>query len=319
MVNKQKHLTRKGRRFIEEGIVNGANKVSIASVLGKDPSTIGKEIKKHRRRTYTCKMNLECTNYKTCSFGRLCHAQCPAYSPFVCQRRDRSPGACNGCQDYRHCRFHKFRYDADEAQGRYERLLKQSREGLDLDERTIQRLAQIVVPAIQNGLSPEQIILDYPDLGLCLKTLYNYIEQGVFKPWNITDLSLRQKLRRKIPKNKQILYKKQKDYRYLTGRKHKDYLAYREEHPEAYVVQMDTLYNQPEGPFLQTFKFLEWDFFLAFLQERRTAERMVTGLDLLEEILTPALFRQVIPILLTDRGAEFTAAKDLEKQERQKT
>ena len=124
MANKQKHLTRKDRCFIEERIMNGATKVSITATLGKDPSTIGKEIKKHRQRTYICKMALECANYKTCPFGRFCHEQRPSYIPFTCLRRDRSPGACNGCSNYFHYRFHKFRYDANEAQRRYVHMLK---------------------------------------------------------------------------------------------------------------------------------------------------------------------------------------------------
>ena len=46
-----KHLTLDERRIIEKGINSGATKTSIADTIGKDNSTIGKEIKQHRKIT----------------------------------------------------------------------------------------------------------------------------------------------------------------------------------------------------------------------------------------------------------------------------
>ena len=41
------HLTLEQRKTIQNGIETGLSKVEIAKMLSKDPSTIGKEIKKH--------------------------------------------------------------------------------------------------------------------------------------------------------------------------------------------------------------------------------------------------------------------------------
>lgn len=46
--NKNLHLTLSDRQIIQRGIENGSTKASIAATLGKDKSTIGKEIKAHR-------------------------------------------------------------------------------------------------------------------------------------------------------------------------------------------------------------------------------------------------------------------------------
>ena len=46
--NKNLHLTLSEREIIQRGIENGSTKTSIAATLGKDKSTIGKEIKAHR-------------------------------------------------------------------------------------------------------------------------------------------------------------------------------------------------------------------------------------------------------------------------------
>ena len=70
--NSFSHLTLEERRIILTGITNGSTKTAIAQTIGKEKSTIGKEIKKHRVLAYKCKMPLECNNYRKCTFGRQC-------------------------------------------------------------------------------------------------------------------------------------------------------------------------------------------------------------------------------------------------------
>ena len=50
--NKNLHLTDDERRIIQCGIENNSSKKYIADTLGKDKSTIGKEIKNHRTLSY---------------------------------------------------------------------------------------------------------------------------------------------------------------------------------------------------------------------------------------------------------------------------
>ena len=56
--NKNLHLTLSEREIIQRGIENGSTKTSIAATLGKDKSTIGKEIKAHRVHSHICSFNL---------------------------------------------------------------------------------------------------------------------------------------------------------------------------------------------------------------------------------------------------------------------
>ena len=74
------HLTLEERRIILTGITNNSTKTAIAQTIGKDKSTVGKEIKLHRVLTHKCKMPLECNNYRKCAFGRNCTLDCPEYS-----------------------------------------------------------------------------------------------------------------------------------------------------------------------------------------------------------------------------------------------
>ena len=76
---------------------------------------------------------------------------------------------------------------------------------------------------------------------------------------------------------------------------------------------MDTVYNdESTGPFIQTFKFVKSGLLFAFLHQEKTASAMLSGVCRLEEILTPAIFRRYVHVLLTDRGSEFTAAQAME-------
>ena len=69
---------------------------------------------------------------------------------------------------------------------------------------------------------------------------------------------------------------------------------------------MDTVYNDgSNGPFLQTFKFVQAGLLFALYHEEKTASAMKDGVDLLESILGPSRFRKYVHVLLTDRGPSF--------------
>ena len=312
--NSFSHLTLEERRIILAGITNGSTKTAIAQTIGKDKSTVGKEIRLHRTLTYKCKMPLECNHYKKCVYGRQCTPDCPEYSPFHCSRRDRSPGACNGCSDWSRCRFDKYQYSPEEAHRDYRTTLTDSREGVNLTVQEAKQMAAVIAPLLKQGQSPYQIVTNHPELGISEKTLYNYIENGVFHEIaGITVMDLRRQVSRRLPKKKAKTYKKRTDRKYLQGRTYKDYQSYLSEHPEVFVAQMDTVYNdETNGPFLQTFKFVRAGIILALYRDEKTAASMKEGVDILESILGEEVFHKYVHVLLTDRGAEFSAAEAME-------
>ena len=196
------HLTLEERRIILTGIINGSTKTAIAQTIGKDKSTVGKEIKLHRALTHKCRMPLECNNYRKCSLGRQCTPDCSKYEPFHCPRRDRTPGACNGCPDWSYCRFDKYQYCPEDAQMDYRTTLIDSREGVNLTSKEARAMADIIKPLLKQGQSPFQIVTGHPELGISEKTLYNYIEMDVFHEIaGITVMDLRRQVSRRIPVN----------------------------------------------------------------------------------------------------------------------
>jgi len=314
--NSNKHLTLDERRIIKIGIEHGSQKSSIANTLGKDKSTIGKEIQLHRVLRFKCAMPLECSNYRKCSYDRHCTLDCPDYIAFVCKRRDRSPGACNGCSDYSKCRFNKYYYDPEAAQKDYEETLVDSRVGFNLTTSEAKRIGDTVAPLLKQGQSPYQIVTDHPELGICEKTLYNYIKGGALKQVSgITVMDLRRTVSRKLSKSQSQLYKKRDNREFLKGRDYKDYQAFLEANPLASIVQMDTVYNdETNGPFIQTFKFPAYSFLFAVFHTQKLAANMVNGVITLENILGHDLFEKFVSVLLTDRGSEFSNPLGMEKR-----
>lgn len=313
--NKNLHLTVQERIIIEKGIENGSTKAAIALTIGKDKSTVGKEIKKHRELVHKSSYKINCANMKNCSHNHVCD-NCADFKPFTCNRRDRSPGACNGCSKYTHCRYDKYRYKADFSHKKYREDLVDSRTGINMSYEECKAMADIIVPLIKAGHSPYHIVTNHPELNISEKTLYNYIENGIFREFGLLDINLRIKTKRKITKKASNKYKKREDKKYLNGRTYDDFINYTAENKNLSVVEMDTVYNNGStGPFMQTFKFLDYSFMFIVYQEEKTAKSMVEGVDLLEKILGEDLFSEEVAIIKTDRGSEFCDAEGFEKEE----
>ena len=141
---------------------------------------------------------------------------------------------------------------------------------VNLTVQEAKKLAAIIAPLLKQGHSPYRIVASHPELGICEKTLYNYIEGGVFREISdISVLDLRRQVSRKIPKKLSKGFKKRIDRHYLQGRFYKNYQEYVSEHPEVFVTQMDTIYNNvSDGPFIQTFFFLRPRILFGILHER---------------------------------------------------
>lgn len=313
--NKNLHLTVQERIIIEKGIENGSTKAAIALTIGKDKSTVGKEIKKHRELVHKSSYKINYANMKNCSHNHVCD-NCADFKPFTCNRRDRSPGACNGCSKYTYCRYDKYRYKADFSHKKYREDLVDSRTGINMSYEECKAMADIIVPLIKAGHSPYHIVTNHPELNISEKTLYNYIENGIFREFGLLDIDLRIKTKRKITKKASNKYKKREDKKYLNGRTYDDFINYTAENKNLSVVEMDTVYNNGStGPFMQTFKFLDYSFMFIVYQEEKTAKSMVEGVDLLEKILGEDLFSEEVAIIKTDRGSEFCDAEGFEKEE----
>lgn len=306
-MSKNSHLSFNDREVIQVGIFNATSKVEIANSIKKDPSTIAKEIKRNRFLKHTFPLPLECINYTKCKLGRNCKYNCLNYKPFKCIRRDRTPGACNGCSNWTHCRFTKYWYDAKKANNNYVAMLKDSRVGVNLTITTAKKIGLIIKDGLNKGHSPYTIKLNHPELGISEKTIYNYIDSNVFSIVGITNIDLRRKVSFKIKKEKKIKLKKRKDNKYLNDRTYNDFISFQNSlDQKCKVIEMDTVYNNQSGPYIQTFYLKVLDIIIAILHNEKTADAMIKGFYMFVDYIGKTNFLKVCDCILTDRGTEFS-------------
>jgi len=296
------HLTLEERKIIQVGIENGSTKADIARTIGKDATTVAKEIRKHRtlKPRNTFNRPVMCAKLKYCQ-NKPCIKKCENYEEPKCNRRDKSPGACNKCDDSKNCHYDKYIYDAAKADEEYRRDLVDFREGINLTTKERDEIGGIIAPLLLQGQSVHQVLSAHPEIEQCEKTIYTYIESGVFKDLGVDNFTLKEQVNRKLPRK----YKKRKEPVNFNGRKYSDFLAFRLAHPETPTVEMDTLYNSPSGPYLQTLIFEKTGFMIGFLHNARTNEAMSAGINTLQERLGNDMFSKLCSLILTDRGSEF--------------
>lgn len=132
---------------------------------------------------------------------------------------------------------------------------------------------------------------------------------GLFKDWGVTNITLKRKIRRRLP-NKQL--KKRKEPTNYNGRTYTDYLEYKVQNPNITTTEMDTVYNNQTGPYIQTFIFENTEFMIGILHTEKTSDSMSKSLDSFQEILSDKEYEQLFSVLLTDRGTEFIKSQQFE-------
>lgn len=103
--------------------------------------------------------------------------------------------------------------------------------------------------------------------------------------------------------NKKI--KKRAEPADYTGRKYDDYLEFIKNNTCSATTEMDTVYNQQDGPYIQTFIFENTGFMIGLLKQKKTAEEMADSLNYFQDILPDDMYQKLFGLLLTDRGSEF--------------
>ena len=316
-----KHLTLSDRIIIETGLTNKSTKKSIADTLGMDKSTICKEVKKHSyEETYVRygRQNpsgtYDCVHIAECGYNSFCTQICANQERISCKLRDIKYGVCNGCDKKTSCKLTKLFYSAKKADEEYRYDLSDSRQGVNLTTLEAKALADILREPLKNGQSIYAILQAHPEIELSEKTIYTYIEEGILNAFDVSVMDLRGQVKRKIPKRSVIKYKKREDRAYLKGRTYKDFESYMYEHPSLSATEMDTVYNDgSNGPFIQTFILRDYGVLFGVLHQTKTAQTMVQGVKSIKDKLGEKLFSQLIPVILTDRGTEFSDASGFEE------
>ena len=323
VTQKYVHLSLEQRSEIEDGLNNRMTFQAIAGRIGKDPTTIGKEVKS-RRFLKTVGSSAHGYGINRCSFytscpvkhlcgkmhcsklcrtcrGHNCNQLCRAFKERQCSRLSQAPYVCNGCQSTGGCRMDRYYYRATQAQLIYKRMLSDTRTGINLTRDELAALDDLVCPLIRQGQSLNHIFATHKaEIGCSRKTLYSYINQGCLSVINL-DLPRLVKYKKRRKHRKEAA----KDPRYRVGRNYKDYLKFTAVNPGLGVVQADTVEGSDCCEVLLTLFFCNTSLMLICLLPSQTQACVLAAFDSLESQLGSDLFSRLFPVILTDNGSEF--------------
>lgn len=325
----QKHMTMDDRIIIEKGLDQRLSLRSIALQLQKDPTTISKEIRKHRSfrehnhfnesankcaLSKDCKKKNICGTYapvckKLCRLCNHCNSHCEDFLPrsYHCNMLDKAPFVCNGCDKKNSCRLDKAYYRASTAHRQYKSVLVESRSGINIAPADLALLDELVTPLILQGQSPYMILQNHPEISLSEKTLYNYIESGAL---SVKNIDLPQKVKYKVRSSRSS---EAADKAIYEGRTYKDYQAFLKDFPDTRVTEMDTVLGcEGSHKVLLTFHFDCCSLMMAYLLDSKEARHVKAVFDSIESSIGTFSFSTSFSLILTDRGGEFQTPDALE-------
>ena len=327
-MEKNKHLTAEERRTIEDCLNQKMTYAGIARILGKDPTTISKEVNTHiilRRdgpfgkvynncqHQFFCKKATICERcvspqkHAFCRNCSMCNQHCPDYEPIVCSRRKKTAHVCNGCGHIAGCNFEKKIYKASKAQKEYKTLLSESRSGIGLSEQELRNLDDIISPLIRQGHSPHNVSINNRDsLMVSESTIYRLLDSGLISARN---LDLPRKVRFKARRRKSV-FKVDRSCR--VGRDYQCFQQFMDENPDTPVIQLDSVLGKKGGNVLLTIHFVKCEMMLAFLRENNSAHSVEKVFDSLYQLLGHDRFTSIFKLCLADNGSEFSNPSHIE-------
>ncbi len=313
---KNKHLSFDDRLEIEKGLKENKSFKQIGKDIGKDCTTISKEIKNHIIYKDTGAMGrpfFDCINRYNCEFkekNTKCNQkQCEYYRKEICSKLSKPPYVCNGCKNRNQCTLSKQFYDSSYAYKEYKDNLVEARSGITFCESEIENLNNILIPLVkEQKQSIHHAVINNKNSIMCSeKEIYNLVDMGALK---IKNIDLPRKVRyRNTPKRK-TYYKIDKEC--LNGRKYGDFLNFIKKNPDVNVVEMDTVEGVKGGKVLLTIHFVNCSFMLAFIREHNDAQSVIDIFNYLEEIIGLNTFKKLFPVILTDNGSEFSNPLEIE-------
>lgn len=287
-MTKYNQLNKDERDTIQYLLDKGHTFTSISNAIKKDRTTISKEIKRNRYiKGYDDYFNQKYINkaVNECELLKKKHI-------------------CNHCNNKGYCHKRKLYYNSKIAQIRYETVLRESRQGVNITPEIIDEIEHSIVPLIKNKKqSINQIYLAHKDiLFFSIPTLYHYIDLGVL---SLCNLDLPKKVKYK-PRNNKKDKENKRQLALLTGRKYDDYINYYLEHTDSNVCEMDTVEgNQNSSKVLLTIIIVKTNFMLIRLMDKKNVACVNKEFDTLKSKLGIDLYSKVFNIILTDNGSEF--------------
>ena len=287
------HFTLEQRQYILKYVIEGKSIRTIASILGKSPSSVSRELK--NRRTLDNPTSL-------------------AHEPANCSRLQKAPWVCAGCVKFSVCRKRKYRYYPEQADKDSVILLKDSRRKIRTGSEGLHYLNEFLTPLVKKKHQTlAHIYASHSDeIGISISTLYRYVDQNLFDVKNI-DLPRRVRYakRSKPDSNKEPSV----DPAYRKDRDYVAFQAYVKKNPKIRISEMDSVIGKrgDSGKTILTILLRNSNYMFAFLRDSNDAKSVVDIFNKLEKKLGRHRFYNLFSVILTDNGSEFKQPQDMEK------
>ena len=284
---KHKHLTLEERIEIQECLDRGMTFKAIGKLIGKDQTTVSKEVKKHITYTET-----------TTTYFNTEEKECPAPT---CSKLLKAPFVCNPCdRKRRECGHRRQKYVAKFAQREYEKLLVEAREGIPLNKEEFYEADRIIAAGIRQGQHLYHI-MSSNELKMSKSAVYRNLHKGYLSVSAID-----------LPRVVKFKPRKQKPLEYIpkalkVNRTYTDFRSYTEENGITSWVEMDTLIGIIGGKLILTLHFTFCNFMAGILLDDKTSAEVSSKIISLKRAFENEglRFGDVIPLFLTDNGGEF--------------
>lgn len=287
---KYKHLTYEDRLEIQECLSKGMTFKDIGKRIGKDQTTVSKEVKLH-------------TVTHTNSFCK---------TEDICPRLKKAPFVCNGCdkKSRSSCPYVRHLYEAKRADVEYRETLVEARTGIPLNKESFYETDRILTEAVKNGQHLYHAI-QTNHLPVSLATAYRHTHLGYYS-FITMDLPRAVKFKSRKQNKEEHIPKWAKN-----GRTYEDFLAYVSDNPDILIVQLDTVIGRIGGKVIMTIHFVNCDFMIGLLLENKTAAEAADKITVLKQRLTQNgfSFGDIAPVLLTDNGGEFSLVDAFENDD----
>ena len=285
-IMKKQRLTIEDRILIEELIRQNYKRKDIARAIEVHSSTISREIKNRRK-------------------GNESQTECP--------KTNRYPFVCSNCSKKVHCYKRKYYYNYKEAQKDYENKLKYSRIGIDMSIDEVDYWNTYFKDKLKDKNQPilhifKSIENEFPK---SIQSFYKYVHKGYFSSINDEMLarSFSYKPRTKTEEVKTI----SKDNVIKKGRRYTDFEEYIKNNPNANIVEMDTVIGKFEDKYcIMTLYFRNSKLMLMFLIKKYKPSEVTKVFNYLRKLLGDDLYKEMLAVVLTDNGWEFSKPEDIE-------